>query len=93
MLVKARRQHGGFQEQIHLLVGIIGKPLQRLPFVPQRLGGVGILSGSLAGDGLLSGRERRATAASTLKSNCSRRVSPTAIGLFRRACASLSHRR
>ncbi len=53
MIVEAIGQQGGFQEQIHTVVGVGGEPLQRLKLLLQGSGGGGIGLGSLAGKGVL----------------------------------------
>ena len=49
MIVEAAGQQRGFEEQIHTVVGIGGKPLQRLKRLLQGSGGGGIGLGGLAG--------------------------------------------
>ena len=59
MVVEAAGQQGGFQEQIHLLVGLIAEPLQRLQLLLQGSGGGGIHLSRFAGQGGLAGKEGR----------------------------------
>jgi hypothetical protein len=49
VIVEAAGQQRGFEEQIHTVVGIGGKPLQRLKRLLQGSGGGGIGLGGLAG--------------------------------------------
>jgi hypothetical protein len=55
VFVEAAGQQGCLQEQVHLLVGVVSEPLQRLQINLHGSGGGGVSLGGLAGQSVLPG--------------------------------------